>query len=57
MTYEDYLNLPNDAHRYEIIEGVLYVNNAPDIDHQFTVGEIYFQLKLFLRENPIGYVL
>jgi len=56
-TYEDYLKLPNDGRRYEIIEGVLYVSNAPNIDHQFTVGEIHFQFKLFLRENPVGYVL
>ncbi|MDM8559441.1 Uma2 family endonuclease [Candidatus Parabeggiatoa sp. HSG14] len=56
-TYEDYLNLPDDDCRYEIIEGVLYVSNAPNIDHQFTVGEIHFQFKLFLRGNPEGYVL
>ena len=33
-TYQDYLNLPDDGRRYEIIEGILYVTNAPDIDHQ-----------------------
>jgi hypothetical protein len=36
-TYEDYLNLPDDGCRYEIIKGVLYVTNAPNIDHQFVV--------------------
>jgi Uma2 family endonuclease len=56
-TYENYLNLPNDDCRYEIIEGVLYVSKAPNLDHQFTVSEIHFQFKLFLRGNPIGYVL
>ena len=29
-SYEDYLALPDDGRRYEIIEGVLYVGNAPD---------------------------
>lgn len=56
-TYDDYLNLPEDGRRYEIIEGVLYVTNAPDIDHQFAVLEIASQLKSFARENRLGYVL
>lgn len=40
--YDDYLRLPDDGKRYEIIEGVLYVANAPSIEHQFTVSEIHF---------------
>jgi Uma2 family endonuclease len=56
-TYEAYLELPDDGRRYEIIEGVLYVTNAPDIDHQFTVMEIAFHIKRFVMENRLGYVL
>ena len=56
-TYEDYLRLPDDGRRYEIIKGVLYVANAPGADHQFTVLEIAYQIKAFLRENPLGFVL
>src|SRR5262245_13212336 len=56
-TYQDYLNLPDDGRRYEIIEGVLYVTNAPDIDHQFTVMEIAFQIKQFVAEQKLGYIL
>ena len=56
-TYEDYLNLPDDGRRYEIIEGVLYVTNAPDIDHQFTVMEIAFHLKTFVTRQKLGYIL
>jgi Uma2 family endonuclease len=56
-TYQDYLGLPDDGRRYEIIEGVLYVTNAPDIDHQFTVSEIVYQLKRFVDEHQLGYVL
>jgi len=56
-TYEDYLALPDDGRRYEIIEGVLYMVNAPNIDHQFTVMEISFQIKQYLVEHPLGYVL
>jgi Uma2 family endonuclease len=55
--YQDYLNLPDDGRRYEIIERVLYVTNAPDIDHQFTVMEIAFQIKHFVIEHKLGYIL
>lgn len=54
--YADYLRLPDDSKRYEIIEGVLYVANAPSIEHQFTVSEIHFQLKLFIRDKELGQV-
>lgn len=54
--YEAYLRLPNDGRRYEIINGVLYVANAPSLDHQFTVSEIHFHLKLFVREQHLGQV-
>ncbi len=56
-TYEDYLALPDDGQRYEIIEGVLYVTNAPNIDHQFTVSEIHRQMGNFVMEHKLGYVL
>src|SRR5256885_1524664 len=54
--YADYLRLPDDGKRYEIIEGMLYVANAPSIEHQFTVSEIHFQLKLFVRESALDQV-
>ncbi len=54
--YEDYQRLPDDGKRYEIIKGVLYVANAPSIEHQFTVSEIHFALKLFVREKQLGQV-
>ena len=34
-TYEDFLRLPDDGIRYEIIDGVLYMTNAPDPEHQY----------------------
>ena len=43
-TYDDFLRLPDDGRRYEIIEGVLYVTNAPSYEHQFAVTEIVRQL-------------
>ncbi len=56
-TYEDYLQLPDDGKRYEIIEGVLYVGNAPDFEHQFTVGEIFIEIRNFVKKHNLGQVL
>jgi len=55
--YADYLRLPDDGKRYEIIEGVLYVANAPSIEHQFTVLKIAFQFELYNVEHSFGLVL
>ncbi len=57
-TYEDYLSLlPDDGRRYEIIEGVLYVTNAPSFAHQFTVAQILAQIHQFTNQNKLGVVL
>lgn len=56
-SYEDYLALPDDGRRYEIIEGVLYVSNAPDIDHQYTVAELVGEIRQFVKAQGLGYVL
>ena len=56
-TYADYLRLPDDGKRYEIIEGVLYVANAPSYEHQYTVGEIAFSLRLFVKERQVGVII
>jgi Uma2 family endonuclease len=56
-TYEDYRALPDDGNRYEIIEGVLYVVNAPSSDHQTIVTETSAELRNFVKRNHLGRVL
>src|SRR5438093_117828 len=34
LTYEDYVELPNDGRRYEILDGELFVTPAPMVLHQ-----------------------
>jgi Uma2 family endonuclease len=46
--------LPDDGTRYEIIDGELFVTPAPHLAHQFIVGELYAQLRQYLRANPLG---
>jgi Uma2 family endonuclease len=55
--YADYLRLPDDSKRYEIIEGVLYVANAPSVEHQYTAFKIAFYLELFVQQKNLGMVL
>lgn len=55
-TYEDYLRLPEDGNRYEVIRGVLYVSPAPTTEHQYSSNEFAFRLSLFVRENSLGRV-
>jgi len=55
--YVDYLRLPHDDKRYEIIEGVLYVANAPSIEHQFAVFKVAFHLELHVAKDALGLVL
>lgn len=56
-TYEDYLRLPDDGKRYEIIRGVLYVAASPNYDHQYTVIQLAAQLLGFVQANGLGIVL
>ncbi len=56
-TYEDYLDLPDDGSRYEIIWGELYMTPAPNIRHQMTSGELEFALRTFVKTHNLGVVL
>ncbi len=56
-TYADYLKLPDDGRRYEIIGGMLYMSNAPDIEHQFAVVKLISQLENFVTANSLGHVI
>ena len=56
-TYEDYLSLPDDGNYYEIIEGVLYMVNAPGYEHQFIVSALLRLISNFVIANNLGYVL
>lgn len=56
-TYEDYLLLPEDGRRYEILYGVLYVTPAPSYEHQRAVAELHGELRSHVRPNRLGVVL
>lgn len=54
-TYEQYLSLPDDGQRYEILEGVLFVSPSPLPIHQFLSKRINRILE-GLEEAGLGWV-
>ena len=57
LTYRDYLDLPESADRCELIDGEYYIMSGPSEDHQDAVGNIYSELRFFVRRNRLGKVL
>lgn len=56
-TWDDYLQLPNDGQRYEIIHGTLYVSPAPRYIHQLVTTRLASFLTRFVLERDLGAVL
>ncbi len=56
VTYDDYLALPDDGKKHEIIDGELYMTPAPLTNHQRISGRIEFELRKFVTENKLGEV-
>jgi Uma2 family endonuclease len=46
--------LPDDGHRYEIIDGELYVTPTPSDVHQLVIGEFFTRLHAYLRQSQLG---
>lgn len=49
LTYADWLRLPDDGYRYEIIDGELFVTPTPSIRHQRISRELGSRLREVLR--------
>jgi Uma2 family endonuclease len=57
LTYEHYLELPNDGNRYEIINGALYVSPAPSTKHQLASINLSIVLGTHVKGNMLGVLL
>lgn len=55
-TYQDYLDLPEDGNRYEIINGELIMVAAPITFHQVVSGNIEYELRTFVKNQKCGFV-
>ena len=56
-TYQDYLDLPEDGKRYEVINGELVMAPAPNTSHQKVSVKLEFAIEKFLEKDNIGTLL
>jgi Uma2 family endonuclease len=52
LTYDDFVRIPNDGMRHEIIDGVHYVTPSPALRHQQLLGRLYLAIGGFLEAHP-----
>lgn len=57
LTYEDYVQLPNDGKRYEILEGELAVTPAPSTKHQVASANLFKCVSRYIDDNNLGRLL
>ncbi|MEW6095325.1 MAG: Uma2 family endonuclease, partial [bacterium] len=53
-TYQDYVQLPNNGKRYQIIQGEVYMSPAPVPYHQEVLWNLAQMLSNFVRKNRLG---
>ena len=57
LTYEDYLQFPDDGKRHEIIEGDHYMTPAPRTKHQKISINLATPMAAFAKQKSLGLVL
>ncbi|MCZ7646414.1 MAG: Uma2 family endonuclease [Planctomycetota bacterium] len=55
-TYADWLRLPDDGYRYEVLKGELFMSPPPTLTHQWVVRELFVRLCEHARHNDLGEV-
>ncbi|HWS83985.1 MAG TPA: Uma2 family endonuclease [Ktedonobacteraceae bacterium] len=55
-TYEDYAAIPEDGHRYEVVNGVLYMSPSPGVPHQGSVARFVHYLFAHVELAGLGRV-
>jgi Uma2 family endonuclease len=56
LTYEDFVDLPDDGLRHELIDGEHYVTAAPNPKHQRIVTNVTHRIYNYLEKHPLGRV-
>jgi Uma2 family endonuclease len=57
LTYDDYLNFPNDGKRHEIIDGAHFMTPAPETRHQIVSRNLQKILVNHVEDRDLGRVL
>jgi Uma2 family endonuclease len=56
LTYDDFVLFPDDGRRHELIDGEHFVTPSPNTRHQRISGNLYFVIRSWLEEHPVGQV-
>ena len=56
LTYDDYLRIPEDGRRHEILDGEHYLTPAPSRRHQAVSIRLASRLHFFVEEHRLGEV-
>jgi Uma2 family endonuclease len=56
LTYKDYMALPDDGRRYQILDGELCVTPAPGRKHQEISGNFYAILREHIMRQQLGWL-
>ena len=56
LEYSDYVNIPSDGKRYELLEGTLHVTPAPSPLHQRVSKRLQRMLEAYFEEQKLGEV-
>ena len=56
LTYEDFVQIPDDGKRHELIDGEHYVTPAPRTRHQVILGNLHLVIASWLETHPLGRV-
>jgi len=54
LTYQDFLQFPDDGLRHEIIEGEHFVTPSPSTRHQRILLKLSYLLQSYLEAHPVG---
>lgn len=54
LTYDDFVQFPDDGKRHELIDGEHYVTPSPNVRHQAISGNLHWLIRSYLEHDPIG---
>ena len=57
LTYDDFVNFPDDGKRHELIDGCHFVTPSPSTRHQVISARLLALIWAYLDAAPIGQVL
>src|SRR4030095_1475438 len=56
LTYDDFVQFPDDGQRHELIDGEHYVTPSPNTKHQRVSLNLTVLIGSWLERNPIGHL-